>query len=161
MLDRANGITVNRLPITVLRVKVIRKPTSFRAFTAKIDLPSVNPHATYAFYGSLRQGMGNHRQYARGMSFLFTEKVSGYALYAMRYYPYAVKTNNPGDAIVVEVCKIMDAKTETSIHALELSVGYYYDEVMIRDQLTGIYLFEKRGPEPLVKGGDWVKFFGS
>ncbi len=95
------------------------------------------------------------------MSLLFVEQVPGYALYAMRYYPYAVKSGNPDDRIVVEVYKITDSATEKAIHALELSVGYYYDEVMIRDQRTGIYLFEKTGPEPLVKGGDWVKFFGS
>ncbi len=121
----------------------------------------MNPYSTYAFYGSLRQGMSNHSRYERGMSLLFTEKVPGYAMHAMRYYPYAVKTGNPEDAIIVEVYKITEPKTERAIHALELSVGYYYDEVMIRDQRTGIYLFEKRGPEPLVKGGDWVKFFGS
>jgi gamma-glutamylcyclotransferase (GGCT)/AIG2-like uncharacterized protein YtfP len=121
----------------------------------------LNADSTYAFYGSLRCGMSNHHRFERGLSLLFTEKVPGYALFAMRYYPYAVKTDNPDDAIIVEVYKIADAETEKAIHELELSVGYFYDEVMIRDHRTGIYLFEKSGPEPLVKGGDWVKFFGS
>lgn len=121
----------------------------------------MNPDSLYAFYGSLRKGMSNHRRYERGMSLLFTENLPGYALYAMRYYPYAVKSDNPEDVIVVEVYKITNSATEKAIHELELSVGYYFDEVMIRDQRTGIYLFEKTGPEPLVKGGDWVNFFGS
>ena len=61
--------------------------------------------------------------------------------------------------MVVEVCRITDPKVEQGIHDLELSVGYYFEEIIIRGQLTGIYLFRKTGPEPLVAGGDWVGFF--
>jgi len=121
----------------------------------------VNPEALYAFYGSLRKGMSNHLRYGKGLDFLFQESVPGYKLHAMRYYPYAVKTENSNDVTVVEVYKISDPATERAIHALELSVGYYYDEVTIRGKRIGIYLFKKSGPDPLVKDGDWVKFFGS
>lgn len=92
---------------------------------------------------------------------MFKERIRGYGLYAMRDYPYAVKTGNVGDSLLVEVFKIKDPIIERTIHELEIEVGYIYDEVLIRNQLTGIYLFEKVGSGPLVNGGDWVKFFGS
>lgn len=121
----------------------------------------MNPDSIYAFYGSLRQGMSNHRRFERGMTHLFTEKLPGFVLYAKRFYPYAVKSTNPHDTIVAEVYQVKNPRTERAIHELELSVGYYYDEVLIRGHRAGIYLFEKPGPEPLVKDGDWVKFFCS
>lgn len=121
----------------------------------------MNPRHLYAFYGSLRQGMSNHRRFRDGIEFLFIETLRGYRLHAMRWYPYAVKTGSPVDSIVVEVCRITDAEVERAIHDLELSVGYYYDEAIIRGEPTGIYLYAESGPEPLVKEGDWVKFFGS
>jgi hypothetical protein len=40
-------------------------------------------------------------------------------------------------------------------------VGYCYDEIVLRNEAVGIYLFARAGTEPLVKGGDWIKFFGS
>lgn len=120
----------------------------------------VNPDGIYAFYGSLRKGMSNHRKYRHGLSLLFVESLSGYRLHAMRYYPYAVKTGLQTDTTVVEVYKIIDPVVERAIHDLELSVGYHYDEVAIRGMRTGIYLYLTTGPEPLVEDGDWVKFFG-
>ena len=115
----------------------------------------------YAFYGSLRQGMINHEPFSHGLEYLFTETLPGFRLHAMRRYPYAVKTNVPGEVIVVEVFRVTDPSVERAIHDLEIGVGYTYSEVEIRGMRTGIYLFESHGPEPSVKGGDWVKFFGS
>jgi len=89
------------------------------------------------------------------------ETLAGYRMHAMRWYPYAVRTDDPNDITVVEVYRIMDAKTEKAIHELELSVGYYYDEVALRSHQVGIYLYRESGAEPSVKSGDWVKFFGS
>ena len=105
--------------------------------------------------------MSNHRRYRRGLEWVFTEALSGYRLHAMRWYPYAVKTDDPNDITIAEVYRITDAKTEQAIHDLELSVGYFYDEVVLRNLLVGIYLYRESGTEPSVKGGDWVKFFGS
>jgi gamma-glutamylcyclotransferase (GGCT)/AIG2-like uncharacterized protein YtfP len=105
--------------------------------------------------------MTNYRHYKKGLTFLFEETLRGYSLHAMRYYPYAVRTGNPADRTVVEVFEITDPAIEQAIHKLELRVGYYYDEVKIRRKSIGIYLFKKAGQEPLVKEGDWVKFFGS
>lgn len=120
----------------------------------------MNPEALYAFYGSLRKGMINHQRFSNGLDFLFQETLAGYRLHAMKHYPYAVKTGESNDVTVVEVYRVSDPATEKAIHELELGVGYYYDVANIRGKRTGIYLFEKSGPEPLVEGGDWVKFFG-
>lgn len=105
--------------------------------------------------------MSNHRRYKHGLDFLFQETIRGYRLHAMRYYPYLVRTGKRTDLTVVEVFKIIDPEVEKEIHALELSVGYHYEEVKIRRRNIGIYLFKNAGQEPLVKEGDWVKFFGS
>ena len=121
----------------------------------------MNLQSTYAFYGSLRRGMVNHKRYGAGLRFLFQEEIQGYQLFEMKHYPYAVKTGSKADFITVEVFKVTDQSTERAIHELELGVGYYYDEVIIQGKEIGIYLFRERGPEPLVKGGDWVRFFGS
>jgi gamma-glutamylcyclotransferase (GGCT)/AIG2-like uncharacterized protein YtfP len=121
----------------------------------------MNAQSTYAFYGSLRRGMINYRDFETSLEFLFQEILSGFRLYAMDEYPYAVRTKNPSDLIVVEVFKINNQDAEKSIHALELGVGYIYDEVEVRGQSVGIYLYEKAGAETLVKSGDWVQFFGT
>ena len=121
----------------------------------------MNAQATYAFYGSLRRGMSNYQDFESSLEFLFQEIISGYQLYALEKYPYAIKTDSASDLIVVEVFKIINPEVEKSIHALELRVGYYYDEIKIRDGNVGIYLFKKAGTETLVKSGDWVQFFGS
>ena len=103
--------------------------------------------------------MSNNAKYKDGLELLFTETIHGYRLHAMEHYPYAVKTKDAIDQIVVEVCQINIPKIEKAIHDLELSVGYYYDEAMIRGRQTGIYLFHLAGPEALVAGGDWVNYF--
>ena len=121
----------------------------------------MNKRSTYAFYGSLRRGMENHRFFERGLRFLYQEAIQGYQLYALDDYPYAVRTGDPLDLLIVEVFQITDPAVERGIHDLELEVGYRYEEITIRHQKVGIYLFEKAGTEPLVKDGDWIKFFRS
>lgn len=105
--------------------------------------------------------MSNHRRYKEGLEYLFSESVEGFRLYALPGYPYAVKTGSPRDIITVEVHRALNPLTERAIHDLEIGVGYVYDEVTVRGIRVGIYLFESAGAEPLVEGGDWVKFFGS
>lgn len=119
----------------------------------------MNAHSLYAFYGSLRRGMSNYHQFRHGLTFLYDHVLQGYRLYKLDYYPYAVRSADGQGDLMVEVFKIIDPTVEKAIHDLELGVGYYYDEVTIRGMATGIYLFDKAGNEPLVKGGDWVKFF--
>ncbi len=121
----------------------------------------MNKDHRYAFYGSLRKGMSNHRRYKAGLEYLYTDSLAGYRLYALPGYPYAVRTGDPRDVITIEVHRVIDPAIEQAIHQLEIGVGYFYDEVKVRGDNVGIYLFEKAGTEPLVEGGDWVKFFGS
>jgi len=120
----------------------------------------MNINSLYAFYGSLRRGMMYYEVYKRGLEYQFSAQLDGFKLYALEEYPFAVKTNNGSDSIVVEVFKIVNPETEKDIHELELGVGYYYDEVVINSVTAGIYLYEEPGNYQEVKGGDWVKFFG-
>jgi gamma-glutamylcyclotransferase (GGCT)/AIG2-like uncharacterized protein YtfP len=120
----------------------------------------MNRDSTYAFYGSLRTGMINYRQFKKSLKFMSREVIPGFQMYGMEFYPYAVKTGNPAHLLTVEVFKITNPEVEKSIHELEIDVGYYYDEIKIKEQSIGIYLFEKPGSEHLVKSGDWVEFFG-
>ena len=121
----------------------------------------MNARSTYAFYGSLRRGMSNYRYFEKGLEFRFLDVVLGYGLHALEEYPYAVRTGNPTDELTVEVFKVTDPAIEQAIHELETEVGYCYNEIVLRNETVGIYLFEKAGTEPFVKGGDWIKFFGS
>ncbi len=121
----------------------------------------MNSASTYAFYGSLRRGMINYVEFESSLEFLFQQIITGYRMYAMERFPYAVKTGDKSDLMTVEVFKITNPDAERSIHRLEMDEGYYYYEVVIRNSRTGIYLFEKAGSDPLVKSGDWVNFFGA
>ncbi len=121
----------------------------------------MNSNSLYAFYGSLRRGMMYYEVYKDGLEYQFSAKVEGFKLYALKDYPFAIKTSQPKDIIVVEVFKIANSDIEKKIHELELGVGYYYDEVKIKSVTVGIYLFRTPENYPEVKGGDWVKFFGS
>ena len=105
--------------------------------------------------------MSNYLEFEASLEFLYQEIIAGYQLYAMEEYPYAVKTNDRSDLITVEIFKVTDPAAERSIHELEIGVGYYYDEVIIRNRPVGIYLYKDIGNETLVKGGDWVQFFRS
>ena len=117
----------------------------------------MNKHSCYAFYGSLRQGMYNHQIFEQHLHYLFTENLAGFRLYALERYPIAVKSESIRDVIKVEIFQVTDAETENKIHRLELNAGYYYDEVLVRGVLAGIYLFQKSGNHLLVPGGDWVQ----
>ena len=121
----------------------------------------MNSHSKYAFYGSLRRGMSKYLEFEKGLEFQYQEIISGYGMYALQDFPYAVKTGNPSDLVTVEVFRIINPDVERAIYGVEMTEGYYYDEVKIRNEKIGIYLFKKAGSDPLVKGGDWVNFFGS
>jgi len=120
----------------------------------------MNSNATYVFYGSLRRGMSNHKIYEPSLNYVKTVRLSGFRLYALSSYPFAVRSANHSDVIVAELFNITEKQTEQRIHTLELSVGYYYDEVLVENNSVGIYLYESAGNHPLVEGGDWVRFFG-
>lgn len=114
----------------------------------------------FLFYGSLRRGMDNHRPYTQALEYHHTQWLQGYRMYALAHYPYVVRTGRRADRILVELFRIRNATVRHEIHAMELSVGYEYAQVAIGDVDAIIYLFKKADNEPVVDGGDWVKFFG-
>lgn len=120
----------------------------------------MNSNATYAFYGSLRRGMTNYEIYKPSLEYIKTVRLPGFRLYSLPRYPFAVRSVDSEDVIVAELFKVTSKHAEQSIHELELSVGYYYDEVIIEGNSAGIYLYESAGNHPLVEHGDWVHFFG-
>lgn len=114
----------------------------------------------FAFYGSLRQGMANYLTYKSSLEFITKKTITGFALYALPDYPYAVKTNNEKDELVIEVFRIKDEITIQNIHKLELDAGYNFDLIDVVGMKVCIYLFEEPGNNQKVKSGDWVEFFG-
>jgi gamma-glutamylcyclotransferase (GGCT)/AIG2-like uncharacterized protein YtfP len=121
----------------------------------------MNKNSLYAFYGSLRTGMYNHEIYRQHLQYLFTENLVGFKLYALERYPIAIKTNLPTDTIKAEIFQITDKETEESIHQLELQAHYHYDEITIRNERVGIYLFAHAKNYPEVAGGDWIEYLNS
>ena len=119
----------------------------------------MNKNSCYAFYGSLRRGMFNYQKFKDHLEYLFTENLPGFRLHAMDHYPMALITHSPNDIIRAEIMRVTDASTEKAIHDLEIKAGYYYDEVTVRGNKVGIYLFRESGKYPLVPGGDWIHFF--
>ena len=120
----------------------------------------MNSNSMYAFYGSLRKGMINHEIYKHALEYQYSINLEGFKMYALENYPFAVKTFQPKDSIFVEIFRISNSEVEKSIHQLELSVGYHYDEVIVNTNAVGIYLFHQPENYTEVVGGDWVKFFG-
>lgn len=118
----------------------------------------MNKNSCYAFYGSLRQGMYNHTHFGN-LECLFTEKLSGFKLFALERYPIAIATNNADDCITIEVTRVTNRKSENEIHQLELNAGYYYDEVTVRGITVGIYLFHDAGKNIEIPHGDWVRYW--
>jgi len=119
----------------------------------------MNDSNLYAFYGSLRRGMQNYDAYKEALRYRFSIRLRGYKMYALPHYPFVIRSDQE-DSIVAEIFQITHASVARSIHELELSVGYFYEEVKIHEMNVGIYLFEQAENYPEVVGGDWVKFFG-
>ncbi|MBL0739609.1 gamma-glutamylcyclotransferase [Chryseolinea lacunae] len=113
----------------------------------------------FAFYGSLRRGMENYNVYAEHLQYIRTAVVKGYALYSLIDYPYAVKTDNPNDLLVVELFAIADLQTKQIIHEMELDAGYIFSTLTLTEGKIGIYTFATAGEgDAHVPGGDWVVY---
>lgn len=114
----------------------------------------------FAFYGSLRRGMNNFRVYQHDLKYLKTRRISGYELFALEEYPYAVSTQKKSSSIVVEIYSIENVSVARAIHEMEIEAGYVFERIEVDGDHVGIYLFEKPGNNPKVENGDWVEFFG-
>lgn len=107
-----------------------------------------------AVYGSLRKGMYNYRFFENGMTYIKTVEISGYNLYSLGAYPYIVKGNNTLTVDVMEVTP----QTKKSIDLMELGAGYKSEIILIDDQPTTIYTFNRPINDAIVEHGDWVKY---
>lgn len=118
----------------------------------------MNRDGLFAFYGTLRMGMENHSLYAKGMRFQKTVPLSGFRLYSLGDYPYAVRTSD-GGIIIADLFKITDATVADAIHRMEIEAGYYYDEIAVEKSQYGIYLFPSPDQnDEEITTGDWVKY---
>src|SRR4051812_19581953 len=118
----------------------------------------MNKDSLYAFYGSLRKGMDNYERYRDAMVYLYSIRLKDFKLYSRGLYPCVAKST-PENSVLVEVFRITDPQLEKEIHQMELEEGYVYEEVLINDQLVGIYVFENIENFKEVKSGDWVTFY--
>lgn len=113
----------------------------------------------FAFYGSLRRGMENYAAYAQHLQYIRTAVVKGYALYALTDYPYAVKTDDANDTLVVELFSIANLQTKQTLYEMELDAGYIFSTLHFTEGKTGIYTFAVPGKDDArVPGGDWVAY---
>ncbi len=54
----------------------------------------------------LRRGMYNYKQFEQHLEFMSTVRLEGFKLYALEDYPYAVRTEQYDESIVVELFEI-------------------------------------------------------
>jgi gamma-glutamylcyclotransferase (GGCT)/AIG2-like uncharacterized protein YtfP len=113
----------------------------------------------YAFYGSLRRGLANYEKFKPHLKYLNSMWLNGFQLYSLGDFPFAYRTHQSTDLILVEIFQITDLQTQKKIDELEFNYGYHIEQVMLEEQPVNIYLFRDRANYPLVSGGDWVKFF--
>jgi gamma-glutamylcyclotransferase (GGCT)/AIG2-like uncharacterized protein YtfP len=119
----------------------------------------MNRHSQYAFYGSLMMGMENYLHYEKHLKFLGKVHLEGFKMFSLKQYPYVIRSNDSSHKIVAELYKVMDAKTEQSIHEMELEEGYIFSEIVIADNKFGIYMFESHVSNSAeVIGGDWRSY---
>jgi gamma-glutamylcyclotransferase (GGCT)/AIG2-like uncharacterized protein YtfP len=85
----------------------------------------------FAFYGSLRRGMALYERFKDHLHYHSAGWISGYDLYALESYPYAIKSNDPKAKIKVEIFRIQHDETSREIENIELEAGYYADTVLI------------------------------
>ncbi len=103
--------------------------------------------------------MENHDHFKDGLEFLGKEELSGFKLFSLIDYPYAIATKNQNDCMVVELFIITNRKTEELIHQEEMDAGYIFVNVEIAKQKFGIYLFAEAGLNDMcVECGDWYNY---
>jgi gamma-glutamylcyclotransferase (GGCT)/AIG2-like uncharacterized protein YtfP len=120
----------------------------------------MNKNSTYAFYGSLRKGMELHKRFESGLQYKFSIWLPGYELYSLGPYPCAVPTQIAASKILVEVVQITNPDVAQQIFDIEINAGYYLQDIQIKNESVGIYLYKQATNYSKVIGGDWVTFFG-
>lgn len=100
-----------------------------------------------------------YEQYKSGLDYRYSFWLSSFKLYSLGSYPCAVKTDGLSNRILIEIMQISDPKFEKEIFELEIEAGYYYEEILIHDIPTGIFLYQDVANYPFVHHENWVKFF--
>lgn len=113
----------------------------------------------FAFYGSFRFGLSNHMAYASFLKYKFSAWIKGYEMYSFGDFPFAIRTDESADKMLVEVFEIENAEVRMQIDLLEHGYGYHKETIVIEGQSVTIYLFNEKANYPKVNEGDWVKFF--
>ena len=119
----------------------------------------MNKDSQYAFYGSLMMGMENYRAYEKHLEFLGKVQLRGFRMFSLTEFPYVIRSSDSRHKIVAELYKVIDKKTEQSIHEMELEEGYIFSEVDVADNKFGIYVFESIVNDSAeVVSGDWRSY---
>lgn len=122
---------------------------------------------TVAVYGSLRQGLGNHRLLAHVPEFKEGKTVQPFIMYSMGGFPAIVDGGDSG--VVVEVYEV-DDDTLQRLNQLEGYSGEYgyqgfYDRKVVDVELDSgdevqahIYYFHEAPNNSVVDTGDWKEY---
>lgn len=112
-----------------------------------------------AVYGSLRQGMGNHRLLEEGKAWYHgKDKLDGFIMYSLGGFPCVRSVFPEGNEIVVEVYEV-DDETFARLDVLE-GFPSFYDRKKVSTKYgdAWIYTIEREKSRPVVEGGDWVLY---
>lgn len=120
----------------------------------------------FAFYGSLRPGMGNYEWALKDraeVTHTLTTKLSGFKLFSLGWYPMAFLSSDPTDSMTVDIFAINNPDVKRRIDGMEIGAGYlrHYVEVPGIDGKILIYVGPGDGESrslPLVESGDWVSY---
>ena len=127
---------------------------------------TINNQTLFAFYGSLREGMGNHAWALagqEGVTLVETTKLPGFKMYSLGFYPMVFLDEDKNNEIVVEVYKITDDEAKSEIDGMEIGAGYKRHLVTTESGLDVLIYVGRESKKPyfesgrsLVTSGDWV-----
>ena len=92
-----------------------------------------------AAYGTLREGFYNHDRF-NDVKKVDQKTLMGFQLWDFGPYPYAIKTNNPEDQMVVDILEV-SSDAERSITRMEEGAGYSTEVINVDDSPCIIYLY--------------------
>lgn len=114
------------------------------------------------FYGSLRKPLYNYIRFLNvfgidSIHYKRTTYIHGYELYSLGDFP-GVKNGEVQKKIVVDLFEVTEEVYDT-IRDMELSSGYYEDEIDFECQIHKIFIYKgKVNESQLVESGDWLKY---
>ena len=122
----------------------------------------------FAFYGTLREGGYNHARLVaqdKGAKKLGEMRITGYKMFDLGHYPFAVKTGDKKDSMVVELYELQDEYIIELIHRMEVGALYGIEKETINNNTYWVYVYDDakdyggRGYKA-VPDGDWATYKG-